>query len=59
MVVETSIKPSSRHGIVLFFVGLVIFVAAVALLWRANVLARILPDGLKARYSLVADDPLK
>jgi len=58
-VVKTSNKPSSRYGTLLIFVGFVILAAAVAWLWRANVLARILPDGLKARYSLVADDPLK
>jgi hypothetical protein len=57
--VESSNTPSSRIGISLIFVLFVILAAALAWAWRANLLAHLLPDGVKARYGLVPDDPLK
>ena len=56
--VDSSITPSSRVGISLIFVVFIIIVAVLAWAWRAN-LAALLPNGIKARYGLVADDPLK
>jgi len=55
--VEPIINSSTQFGISLVVI-LVIVGAVLAWLWREN-LARLLPDGIKARYGLVADDPLK
>jgi len=57
--VDSSNTSSSRIGISLIFVLFIIIAAALAWAWRANFLAHLLPDGVKARYGLVADDPLK
>jgi cell division protein FtsX len=51
-------KPSSRV-VVVIFVFFVILAAVLAWLWRANHLARFFPNGIKARYGLIVDDPLK
>jgi len=57
--IDSSNASSSRIGISLIFVLFIILVAALAWVWRANLLAHLLPDGVKARYGLVSDDPLK
>jgi len=57
--VNASNKPSSRVGIFLIFVSFIILVAVLAWLWHAKLLAHFIPNGTKARYGLVADDPLK
>jgi hypothetical protein len=57
--VDTSSKPSSRVGIIVIFVGFIIFAAVFAWLWRSNSFAHLLSNGMKARYSLISDDPLK
>jgi len=59
-IINSSKSPSSsQFGISLIVVILVIIAAVFAWLWRETLLARLLPDGIKARYGLVADDPLK